>query len=121
MAEELPGPAEELGGERGLPGEREPEARGEGAAGSPAGGGRTRPRAAARLAARRRAAPGRHAGRMEDRRWVKAVRRSGCGAATGRANSPRSARPAVVLAPPPPHGRDDDARNRIEENRVGLN
>lgn len=38
MAEELPGPAEELGGERGLPGEREPEARGEGAAGSPAGG-----------------------------------------------------------------------------------
>jgi hypothetical protein len=49
MAEELPGPAEELGGERGLPGEREPEARGEGAAGSPAGGEeepRERPRAA---------------------------------------------------------------------------
>lgn len=49
MAEELPGPAEELDGERGLPGEREPEARGEGAAGSPAGGEeepRERPRAA---------------------------------------------------------------------------
>lgn len=37
MAEDLPGPAEELRGQHDLPGEREAEARGEGAAGGPCG------------------------------------------------------------------------------------